>query len=141
MSCAGQGGRTRQQVDRWTNSIHNLLASTEGRTAFRQYLLERSFTQEERTLLFWEVLDETQDLINRNATTKEIHENICKLIQLANDEDVNLDLSQMRELRKCKREQDMTVLRETLERAKDWTVQLLRERYRDFADKLLEKYS
>lgn len=35
----------------------------------------------------------------------------------------------------------MTVLRETLERAKDWTVQLLRERYRDFADKLLEKYS
>lgn len=45
---------TRENLDRWTDSVANVLASTDGRQHFKRYLESRSFDETLNTVEFWE---------------------------------------------------------------------------------------
>lgn len=60
MSCVpcfecGEGyGITRENLDRWTDSVANVLASADGRQHLKRYLEDRSFEESLSTVEFWE---------------------------------------------------------------------------------------
>lgn len=45
---------TRENLDRWTDSVSNVLASSEGRLHFKRYLESRSLDESLSTIEFWE---------------------------------------------------------------------------------------
>lgn len=45
---------TRENLDRWTDSVANVLASSEGRQHLKRYLESRSFDESLNTVEFWE---------------------------------------------------------------------------------------
>lgn len=45
---------TRENLDRWTDSVNNVLASTDGRHHFKRYLESRNFDESLSTVEFWE---------------------------------------------------------------------------------------
>lgn len=54
LECGDEYSITRENLDRWTDSIANVLASSDGRQHFKRYLESRSLEESLSTVEFWE---------------------------------------------------------------------------------------
>ena len=54
LECGDGVSITRENLDRWTDSVANVLASSEGRLHFKRYLESRSLDESLSTIEFWE---------------------------------------------------------------------------------------
>ncbi|KAK3908747.1 Regulator of G-protein signaling rgs-3 [Frankliniella fusca] len=54
LECGDGYSITRENLDRWTDSVGNVLASTDGRHHFKRYLESRSLDESLSTVEFWE---------------------------------------------------------------------------------------
>ncbi|KAK9497144.1 hypothetical protein O3M35_004516 [Rhynocoris fuscipes] len=130
--CSKDHWWTREELDRWTNSINQLLINSRGRQAFHQFLIERSLIESNMTLGFWEMLDDAINFVKEpNISRSELNRELKKLYGYA-DEGVNLDATQMKLLYDCRRKEDMKEIESTLNIIKEGTVNLLRDDHRAF---------
>ncbi|XP_054283806.1 uncharacterized protein LOC129000809 isoform X2 [Macrosteles quadrilineatus] len=152
LSCAGDGNRDcipSEEFNRWTDSLHHVLHSKDGRKYFRDFLSSRGLEDSENTLEFWErceVLCRTHtghrghsgSHNSRHIANLRFMKDARDLVDFAEDK-INLDLAAMRVMYEAVESGNEDQIKNALKEAMQSATELLADDYQLFRKNLLEE--
>ncbi|XP_014261686.1 uncharacterized protein LOC106673853 [Cimex lectularius] len=116
---------------KWSESVESLLECDNGRHRFLQFLTKRNLVEGERTILFWESLNDFQKLLKEETDKNTILKKKKSVIDYA-DEYVNFTREENQQLAKIMDEEDKESVHEILENAKKTASGLIGLEYQIF---------
>ncbi|XKL60921.1 hypothetical protein PGB90_007978 [Kerria lacca] len=144
---------SKDDLDRWTDSVTNVLDSPRARRKFNEFLSSRSFDDAALTLQFWENCSKILSGVKQDETLKKnnhldlniishtrLRSNFSALIDFA-IENVNFDANELRVMRQALVSNNIPTIIKTIENAQTTSANLLLDEFQLFRDTLLKRVS
>ncbi|XP_039290057.1 uncharacterized protein LOC111044818 [Nilaparvata lugens] len=135
-----------EDFDRWTDNLHHVIESRDGRRYFREFLTSRFLEESAATLEFWEraeLMLRTPHHHKGHGRTSSVHlmrlqKEAKDLVDMAEDK-INFDLAQMRCLYEALQSGREDKIRSTFQEAMQSACELLNDDYQLFRQHLLRQ--